>query len=243
MTANTGATRPNASPARKAPPSQRDDHAERRLHARTDIKIRARYLTAPGEEHACLVSNISAGGALLRAKTPPGVGEKVVVYIDDVGRFEGRVVRSGAHTFAVDYRSRRSKSKRTADALIEAINTTGRRFDRRSAPRIKTESDATLVLPDGQSLPCSIKDISLTGASIDVEPQPPLGTPVKLGKMMAKIVRRHDRGVGVVFTGPASSGMEEVFTKTGAGEAGKQAAGGEHGAKVATRFGRNINSA
>ena len=64
--------------------------------------------------------------------------------------------------------------------------------------------------------PCSIRDISLTGASIDIAPQPPLGAQLKLGKMMAKVVRRHDTGVGVVFTGPATH-MEDVIEQTASG--------------------------
>lgn len=179
----------------------------------------------------------------MRAKNPPPVGEKVVLYIDDVGRFEGRVVRAGNHSFAVDYRSRRAKTKRTADALIQAVNNTGRRFDRRTAPRIRTESEATIVLPDNSVLACAIRDISLTGASIDVSPQPALGTPVKLGRMMAKVVRRHDQGIGVVFTGPANRHMEEVFSKTGAAEADKLDDRTTSGAKIAATFGRNVTSA
>ena len=34
-----------------------------------------------------------------------------------------------------------------------------------------------------------------------------------IGKMSAKVVRRHDKGVGVVFTGP-SAGIEEVIEQT-----------------------------
>ena len=189
---------------------------DRRRHLRTEIPLKARFMTKPGEEFPCLVSNISAGGALLRAKNPPDAGQKIVVYIDDVGRFEAKVIRAGKHTFAVDYRGRRAKSKRTADSLTQALNSSGRRFDRRNAPRIKSDSDATVVMENGDTVACSIRDISLTGASIDIDPQPPLGAQLKLGKMMAKVVRRHDTGVGVVFTGSATH-MEDVIEQTASG--------------------------
>ncbi len=219
-----------------AEPQAPDD---RRRHARAPINLKARFLTEPGDEFPCLVSNISAGGALLRAKNPPPAGQKIVLYIDDVGRFEGRVVRSGKHSFAVDYRGRRAKSKRTADALIAAMNAPRRASDRRSAPRVKTDSEATVRLANGETISCSIRDISLTGASIDISPQPPLGAELQLGRMIARVVRRHETGVGLVFTG-SSEHMEDVIEKS---TAPAQSAAVETGPPVARRFGRKEHSA
>lgn len=213
-----------------ADPEDVADIAERRRHARVDIPLRARFLSEDGEERPCIVANISAGGALLRAKSPPAESEMVVLYIDDVGRFEGKVVRTGKHTFAVDYRGRRAKSKRTADALTVSVHNHGTHPDRRAAPRIKQDAPAFVTLESGDVQPCSILDISLTGASIEIEPRPPLGALLTLGKMSAKVVRRHEKGVGVVFSGPAKR-MEEAIR-----EAGDDAPA--DGANIAASFGR-----
>ncbi len=192
---------------------KQQDPAERRRHARVALTAKARFLKESGEEEPCLVVNISAGGAMLKAKNPPPTGANVILYIDDVGRFEGRVIRSGRFTFAVDYRSRRAKIRRTADALTRALNTRPLGLDKRGAPRIREESAAIVTFADGETIEAAILDISLTGASIGIEPRPPLGAAITVGKMSAKVVRRHDRGVGVVFTGPAK-GMEDVIEKT-----------------------------
>jgi len=205
------------------------DGAERRRHARVELPLKARYLCSDGAEHACLVVNISAGGALLRAKTPPAENEAVVIYIDDIGRFEAKVVRTGKHSFAVDYRSRRSKTTRTADLLIQAMNNNGRRIDRRVAPRIRQDAHATVVLESGEAVPCSILDISLTGASLEIDPRPALGSVLTLGKMSAKVVRRHEKGVGVVFSGSAER-MDDVMDGA--------AAPPPAGASIAGGFGR-----
>jgi hypothetical protein len=213
-----------------APPAG-DDPADRRRHARIKVPLKARFLTEDGEERPCLVANISAGGALLKAKVVPKEGDYVVLYIDDVGRFEGKVVRSGEHVFAVDYRGRKSKSKRTADALTAAAATRGSRIDRRAAPRIKQDSPAIVTLETGETLSCSILDISLTGASIEIEPRPPLGMQLTLGRMSAKVVRRHEKGVGVVFSGPARRMEDAIGAATVALE-------DEDGAEIARAFGR-----
>lgn len=196
-------------------PETAADPDDRRRHHRIDLSLRARVLTSDGIEEPCLVTNISAGGALLKAVKPPAVGERVVLYIDNVGRFEGWVIRSSKHVFAVDYRSRRTKSKRTADNLIEVANMASPRVDRRASPRVRHESNATVVLEDGSSVDCQILDISLTGASIAIDPRPELGAVLTVGRMTAKVVRRHEKGVGVVFTGKAAK-MDDVIERASA---------------------------
>ncbi len=187
--------------------------AERRRHTRIKVPLKARFLTPDGIERPCLVSNISAGGALLRAKQTPNKGENIVIYIDDVGRFEASIVRSGAHSFAIAYKSRGVKQNRTADALIEVVNRGSKANDRRIAPRVCHDESAFVRLQDGEEMKCVILDISLTGASIEINPRPPLKSQLTLGRMSATVMRYHEKGVGVVFTGPATR-MDDVYNQT-----------------------------
>lgn len=217
-------------PTRREPAQ---DDAERRRHARVQTPLKARYLDAQGREHSCLVVNISAGGALLRAKSPPRESESIVLYVDEIGRFEGKVVRAGRHSFAVDYRSRKTKTARTADALTVSLNQAkDADASRRAAPRIKHDGPAIVTLDNGEQIPCSIIDISLTGASIEIDPRPPLGSKLTLGKTAAKVVRRHEKGVGVVFSGPAAR-MEDAIKSAAPDQSASQP-----GADLASSFGR-----
>lgn len=205
---------------------------DRRKHARVETPLKARFLTENGQERACLISNISAGGALLRSKFPPPEGHTVVVYIDQLGRFEGKVIRSGHNCFAITYERKRAKNAKTADNLTQIVNHGQRATDRRKNPRIRQDSPAIVHLEDGRAQKCSILDISLTGASIEISPRPPLGVHLILGRMTAKVVRRHEKGVGVVFTGAAKR-MEEVITETAAPTPEP-----EIGAQIAPKFGK-----
>lgn len=209
-----------------------DLHDDRRKHLRVEAPLKARCLDDAGDEFPCLVVNISAGGALLRAKKTPNFGSSVVVYVDRLGRFEGRVIRTGPKSFVVNYEKRRARNAKTADGLTEVLHHGKRTHDRRTSPRIKQDAPAQVFFEDGRVAECSILDISLTGASIGISPRPPLGTRLILGRMTAKVVRRHENGVGVVFTGEASK-MAEVIE-----DATTPAPAPETGAPVAKPFGK-----
>ena len=193
----------------------RNQDPDRRRHSRINYRLKARYLSVDGNERPCVVVNISAGGALVRAKVTPKIGEKVVLYVDGVGRFESLVTRSGRHAFALKYSSRRSKTKRTADALIRILNRGQQLPDRRLTPRIEMNQSVRLTHEDGSVTDCSIQDVSLTGASLEMDNPPALGTEMIVGRMKARVVRRHESGVGVVFTG-SSKHMDDVIAQTGA---------------------------
>ena len=177
------------------------------------MRLKARYLGADGREQPCVVINVSAGGAMVKAKRIPSPDEKIVLYVDSVGRFECTVVRAGKNGFAVRYHSRRAKTQRTADALIRILNRRGNlHTDRRIAPRIALDTPVIVTHEDGTSVECTIMDVSLTGASVCIDPRPPLGTELTVGRMRARVVRRHEHGVGVVFLGPAER-MEDVIAE------------------------------
>jgi len=210
---------------------------DRRRFFRADVPLKARFLTANGTEEPCLVSNVSAGGALLRTKHPPQMGAMVVLYIDRLGRFESKVIRSGQNSFAVSYEKKRARTQKTADSLTQIMNQSPSAQDRRKSPRIQHDAPAIVVFENGEKADCSIMDISLTGASIEISPRPALGAKLILGKMTAKVVRRHDKGVGLVFTGP-SNRMDEVIKAAQAPSAKAEAAVEPDGAGFAQNFGR-----
>ena len=57
-----------------------------------------------------------------------------------------------------------------------------------------------LTLDDGRRYPCRIIDLSLSGAAIDIEVRPALGTPVQLGSMKGRVVRHFQEGVAIEFS-------------------------------------------
>jgi hypothetical protein len=63
------------------------------------------------------------------------------------------------------------------------------------------------MLEDGRRYNCKIIDISLSGAAIETDVRPAMGTPVTLGRMRARVVRHFDDGIAVEF-----ASVQEMLT-------------------------------
>ena len=77
--------------------------------------------------------------------------------------------------------------------------------DRRRQPRLRVLLAATLGTPSGDRA-VRLRNLSQTGALIEVDPQPPIGTPVvfKRGKTVAPatVVRALPGSIGIQFDEP-----------------------------------------
>jgi hypothetical protein len=65
---------------------------------------------------------------------------------------------------------------------------------------VPRNSRSTVTFADGQSMPCIITDLSLSGAALNSAVKPPLGSLITLGHTQARVVRHRDDGYGVEFT-------------------------------------------
>ena len=74
---------------------------ERRRHRRVPVSVFGRFMREDKQEYPCQVVNMSAGGMAVIAPVACAAGERVVAYLDNLGRIEGIVVRSFEGGFAV----------------------------------------------------------------------------------------------------------------------------------------------
>jgi hypothetical protein len=182
------------------------DQDERRQYRRVAFEAKGRFLAPDGSEHECSIRDMSLGGIALSSDVPLAVGEQIIVYLDDFGRFEGKIVRKFDGGFAIETAisgPRRERLQQRLDALArgEKIEVSARRAFARYVPgEAGLEESSALTLADGQSLPCRIIDMSLGGAQVAIDPRPAIGTPVSLGRMSGRVVRHTEEGVGIQFT-------------------------------------------
>jgi hypothetical protein len=183
--------------ARVLPHSQ-----ERRRFQRVRVNLLGRYMLANRQEYPCQVVDMSPGGMALIAPAAPQTGERVIAYIDHVGRLEGVAVRPFPNGFAMTI----SATLRKRDKLAAQLTWLANRHllaspeDRRHGRFVPKNPMTMLVMPNGVNIGCRLIDLSLSGAGIATQQRPPIGALVTVGKVQGRVVRHLDEGFAVEFT-------------------------------------------
>jgi hypothetical protein len=177
---------------------------ERRRHQRVKVNLLGRYMLADRREFPCQVINMSPGGMALIAPVAGEVGERVIAYVDHLGRLEGKIARVIDNGFAMTIGATLRKRDKLAAQLTwlanrHILNLPEDRRHGRFTPRI---SLARLILPNGTNVSCRIIDVSQSGAAIAIAPElcPPVGAAVTIGKTTGRVVRHIDDGFAIEFT-------------------------------------------
>jgi len=165
------------------------------------VKVYGRFMLEDRSEHPCAVMDMSPGNVSIRADRRGEPGEKVIAYIDHIGRIEGVVTRLLPDGFAMTILASDRKKDKLAAQLTWLANKheldlpEDRRHERMS-PR---NPISVLQLTDGRQYQCRIIDLSLSGAAVEIDVRPALGTQVTLGTMRGQVVRHFEDGVAVEF--------------------------------------------
>jgi hypothetical protein len=175
---------------------------ERRRFQRVRVNLLGRYMLADRQEYPCQVQDMSPGGMSLVAPVSGKAGERVVAYIDHVGRLEGTIVRLHRTGFSMTIAATARKRDKLAAQLTWLANRDilGLPEDRRHERIVPRNPRTTMLLPNGMTVPCRIIDMSLSGAAISSETKPEVGTLIWLGKTQARVVRYIENGFAVEFT-------------------------------------------
>lgn len=174
---------------------------DRRMHRRVPVDIAGRFMREDKEDHACRIVNMSAGGMALVSATMCEIGEKIVVYLDVLGRIEGIVVRQIEGGFAARIVAGPHKREKIVNQLTWLTNRGRLGLDegRRHERVVPKNTSSRLILPNGEVYECRVIDVSLSGASIASILKPPIGANVVLGRMRGRVVRHHDKGLAIQF--------------------------------------------
>jgi hypothetical protein len=177
---------------------------ERRRHQRVKVNLLGRYMLADRREFPCQVVNMSPGGMALVAPVPGNPGERVIAYVDHLGRLEGRVSRLLDNGFAMTIEATLRKRDKLAAQLTWLANRHILNLpeDRRHGRFIPRKAMARLILPNGRGVTCRVIDLSESGAAIAIstELRPAIGTVVTVGKTPGRVVRHIDDGFAMEFT-------------------------------------------
>ncbi len=185
-------------------PLQRGTDADRRRYQRVPLALLGRYMLTNRQEYPCRTLDISPGGASLIAPVKGVVGERVVVYLEHIGRIEGQVARIVPDGFAMSILATPRKREKIASQLTWLANRQqlGLPEDRRHERVTPLQARTTLTVADGREYLVRIIDLSRSGVALFTDLKLSHGDAVVVGQMGGRVVRVFEGGVAVEFERP-----------------------------------------
>jgi hypothetical protein len=188
----------------EAPAGRLRPSTDRRRFRRAPLALDGRILVR-GIERDCRTMDLSPGGArMMAAANAPPIGERVVLYLDTIGRVPASVMRSSEDDgFGVLFEATAHKREKIAEQLTWLINKDtlglGEDIDER-APRRDPAKAVTVTLEDGRAMHCEVQDFSIVGASLrTAQKRPDIGAWVRIGMTYGRVSRYLEEGFAVDF--------------------------------------------
>ncbi|HTN62054.1 MAG TPA: hypothetical protein VL147_10915, partial [Devosia sp.] len=140
--------------------------AEQVRFQRVKVSVLGRYMLADRREFPCQVLEMSPGEAMMIAPVSGEIGEKVIAYVDHIGRIEGTIIAQIDGGFLMEVAASPRKRDKMAAQLTWLANKDVLNLpeDRRHERVVPDNRHSTVVLDDGRRYNCKIIDISLSGA-------------------------------------------------------------------------------
>src|SRR5579872_540649 len=131
---------------------------ERRRHQRVRVNLLGRYMLADRREFPCQIIDMSPGGMALIAPVSGRPGERVIAYVDHLGRLEGVIAREFNNGFAMTIAATARKRDKLAAQLTWLANRhiLGLPEDRRHGRAAPRNPITRLILPNGINVSCRI---------------------------------------------------------------------------------------
>ena len=180
--------------------------ADLRRHQRMRVALLGRYMLSDRREYPCQTVDMSPGGVRVTCAVFGEQDERVVLYLDQIGRIEGVIARHPPGGFAARLNATPRKRDKIASQLTWIANR-----EMLGLPEGRTHERLTpatpgiaLKLENGRVIAARIIDLSMSGAAIATATAPPIGASIHTGGTPARVVRHFEGGIGVQFMLPIS---------------------------------------
>ncbi|HTM79387.1 MAG TPA: PilZ domain-containing protein [Devosia sp.] len=151
--------------------------------------------------YACRLCSISPWSAVVTAPVRAEIGETVAAHFEHFGIQRGIVSKRMPSGFVMDLQLDEPERAKLADQIRwQKRQAQTREPDKRDYPRIQPHDPSTvLLLADGTRMACFVIDVSQSGAAVSAAILPGRGTPLAVGGLVGRVVRRLDVGFAVQF--------------------------------------------
>jgi len=168
---------------------------------RVSVQLHGRMMRADHSEHECVTEMMSPGDVIISCRSLPAHDERIVAYLEHIGRVEGRVFQKTPTTFTLSIVATERKRDKLAAQLTWLANKheLGLPEDRRHERLAPNSPKSEIKLDDGRRYPCRVIDLSLSGAAIEIDVRPAIGNMITLGQMRGRVVRHFQEGIAMEF--------------------------------------------
>lgn len=180
--------------------------SDQRRHQRVKVALLGRYMLADRGEYPCQTVDMSPGGVRITCAVLGAVQERIVLYLEHIGRIEGVIVRHPPSGLAARLNATPRKRDKIASQLTwlanrEDLGLPEGRTHERLTP---TRPAVTLRLESGRAIEARLIDVSMSGVAVATAAKPPLGALLAVGSTPGRVVRYFEGGLGVQFLLPLS---------------------------------------
>ena len=151
---------------------------------------------------ACRTARVSPFRMMVDVPVLGKVGDPITSYFSDFGKLEGFISDTMSGAFLLDLEMTGSMREKLASKLTwleKKQKQPGIPDARKDARMTPVTPHSTLTLADGSIHGCFIIDMSISGAAVSAQVQPPIGMPLAVGSCIARVVRRLPQGFAVKF--------------------------------------------
>ncbi len=187
---------------------------EQRRDERVEVRLLGRFMRSDRKEFDCESIDASTDGIAFASDAGVQPGERIVAYLNQIGRVEGRVTQIFARGFAIQMNVPAAKRNKLATQLAwlanrQSLGLPEERRHERIAPR---DRYTILRLDNGREYTATLIDVSTSGAALNVDCEPPIGAHVFVGATPAEVVRHVNCGIAVQFLDPLPADEFSEYT-------------------------------
>jgi hypothetical protein len=151
---------------------------------------------------ACRTTRVSPFRMMVQVPVMGRIGDRLTSYFPDFGKFDGCITDTKSGAFLLELEMTGSMREKFANKLtwLEKKQKDPAIVDiRKDARIIPASPHSTLTLADGSTHGCFIIDMSISGAAVSAQLQPPIGIPLAIGACIGRVVRLLPDGFAVKF--------------------------------------------
>lgn len=181
-----------------------------------DVNLPGRFMRSDRSEFDCVAYIMSAGEVSIQTNMATIQGERIVAYLETVGRVAGQVTNITQHGFVMSIVAPSKHRDKLADKLtwLHNLNKSGIADDRVFQRFTPVHDKCEISVVTGEKYHCRLIDMSVGGMAVNVDLKAPVGSLVKFEDASAVVVRNFQGGIALEFVDkPSQKVIQKYFMR------------------------------